>query len=493
MRLHNLFLMSLLMAVVMSCSTKVQDRLVILHTNDLHSQIDPDKDGRGGVSRIKVLVDSVRESVEHVMLVDAGDVVQGTLYYHLYKGEVETAVMNQLGYDVAIMGNHEFDNGMKSLAENQYREMKATRLSTNYDLSSTVLDTLFQPYIIKEVAGRRFGIIGLGLNPQGMISPGKCKGVIYKDPIYVADSVANKLKTGRNVDIVIALSHLGYESEDSTLCTDVNLASSSRYIDIVIGGHTHKVIDPLTADSSVFCIKNAIGHDVIVAQAGSRGAYLGEISIDLKTLKVNSRLIAVDGRLDEAIDPGSEAMLSRYRHMVDSLLSIEVVESLEPLPKDGNGVINLVSDFVKDKGENLCGGKVDLALMNRGGIRNDLPCGIISKGELMMAFPFDNHVVVMEIKGQDLLEAFEKIAQRKHIGISHIDFDRVDTDKTYRIATIDYLAEGGDYLDMLTRGHVISVSEQPLVEDLAEYLSDIKARGCNVNPSTEMRNFPIEK
>ena len=238
---------------------------------------------------------------------------------------------------------------------------------------------------------------------------------------------------------------------------------------------------------------NLDGDSVLIAQAGSRGQYVGEVSIDLKTLEVQSRLIEINSRLDDRIDHEAEAVLAPYRHTVDSLLSIHVVDSEVELPRDGQALVNMISDFIKSKGEELCGKHVDVALMNRGGIRNNLPKGAISKGLLMMAFPFDNYIAVMEIKGKDLIETFEKIAQRNHIGISAIDFDRIDSDKTYRLATIDYLAEGGDYLDPLTRGKEIARSKQPLVEDLVEFLVKFKAEGRRVNPFDEKRNYPIEK
>lgn len=484
---------------LLSCTTKDQNRFVILHTNDLHSQIDPDRDGYGGLLRHKVLIDSVRNEVEQVALVDAGDAVQGTLYYHMYKGEAEAMMMNQLGYDAVILGNHEFDNGLKSMLDNQYSKLNATKLATNYDLSATMLDSIFQPYMIKEVGKRKFAFIGLGLNPKGMISSSKCKGVVYHDPIAITDSIAYELKSKHEVDMVIALSHLGYVSGSDGLCTDEILAKQSRYLDIIIGGHTHLVIDPANVDSSIYRLRNADGKYVLVAQTGSRGAYLGEISIDLETLDAQSKLIAVDGRLDSRIDESVTRVLLPYLAVVDSLLSIEVTESEVELPKNGQQIINLVSDFIKDKGEKLIGEKVDLSMMNRGGIRNDLPQGTISKGDLMMTFPFDNYITVIEVNGKDLKAAFDRIAQRQHISVSGntqvlydadtrvcldiiIDGKKLDENKTYMLATIDYLAEGGDYLESLANGKELARSQFPLIDDLIEYLLGGKIKGMKLNP-----------
>ena len=141
----------------------------------------------------------------------------------------------------------------------------------------------------------------------------------------------------------------------------------------------------------------------------------------------------------------------------------------------------------------MAGIPVDLALMNRGGIRNDLPKGAISKGHLMMTFPFDNYISVVKIGGKDLMNAIDVINRRNHVGISAVDFEYIDTNKTYCLATIDYLAEGGDYLEPLTNGVEIVRSKQPLVDDMVEYLSKFKAEGKCVNPLNEKRNYPKEK
>ena len=476
-----------------SCTTVDDSRFVILHTNDLHSQIDPMADGTGGMLRHEVVVDSVKSRVANVCVVDAGDMVQGTLYYHMYKGRVETMMMNQVGYDIAIIGNHEFDNGMKSLLENQYASLDAEKLVSNYDLRATVLDSLFVPFVIKKAGNRRIAFLGVGLNPKGMISAGKSRGVVYHDAVSVADSMACVMKTEHKADVVVVLSHLGYDAGNSGLADDLTLAARSRYIDIIIGGHTHKVINPVKSDAPIYQVANINGDSVLIAQAGARGQYIGEISIDLKTLKSQSRLIEINSRLDNRIDAETEALLAPYRQTVDSLLSIHVVDSEIELQRDGQAIVNLISDFIKVKGEELSGQSVDLALMNRGGIRNDLPKGAISKGHLMMTFPFDNYISVVEIKGKDLLSAVEIINKRNHVGVSAIDFESIDADKIYRLATIDYLAEGGDYLEPLTRGKEIVRSQQPLVDDLVEFLLKLKAEGRRVNPHNEKRNYPIEK
>lgn len=143
-----------LCAMALSSPHASSEHLVILHTNDTHSQIDPNNKDQGGILRRKVLVDSVRSARQNVMLVDAGDAVQGTLYFSLYGGEVEQKMMNALGYDIQILGNHEFDNGIDELAK-MYAGVNATKLATNYDLSDTKLSSMFRPYTIKQIGDKK--------------------------------------------------------------------------------------------------------------------------------------------------------------------------------------------------------------------------------------------------------------------------------------------------------------------------------------------------
>ena len=167
--------------------------LVILHTNDTHSQIDPDADGMGGVLRRKVLIDSVRKAQPNVLLVDAGDAWQGSLFFTLFDGEVEQKMLNALGYDIQILGNHEFDNGMEALAR-KYQAATPTRLSTNYDFRETPLDSMFVPYVIREIDNRKVGIIAINIDPKGLIDPANCIGLKYENGVEKANATAWFLK-----------------------------------------------------------------------------------------------------------------------------------------------------------------------------------------------------------------------------------------------------------------------------------------------------------
>lgn len=275
------------------------ERLVILSTNDTHSQIVPDAANQGGILRRRALVDSIRGAEKNVLLLDAGDAVQGTVFFNMFRGEVEFAMLDSLGYDAYIMGNHEFDNGMNILS-GFYRKMRTPVLSANYCLDDTPLKGLTQPFIIKEYAGRRIGVVGINLLPKGMIAPENSVGVQYANAAEIADLTAEYLKRVEHVDFVIALTHVGYSGGRDKNPTDNMIVKQSHYIDMVVGGHSHTTIDPSSAKSEPAFIKNVDGRDVLVTQTGSRGRKLGYTAIDLDRMAVECyKLLPVDSRYDD--------------------------------------------------------------------------------------------------------------------------------------------------------------------------------------------------
>ncbi len=484
------------------------DRLVILHTNDTHSQIDPNDSNRGGILRRKVLIDSIRELTPHVVLVDAGDAVQGTLYFSLFGGEVEQKLMNALGYDIQILGNHEFDNGMVALAE-QYAKSEAVKLTTNYDLRGTELDTLFRPYTIKEIGDKKVGFIGINLRPEGMVAEGKYDGVKYLDGLKAANATAWHLKHNERVDMVVALTHVGYRRQPDY--SDLDLAAGSENIDVIIGGHSHTLIDASRPDAPAHRVPNAAGDTVVIAQLGKGGVHLGEIDIDLDTRKITTKVIPVDQRLDSRIDPAAAALLKPYRHSVDSIRAIKIGRATQDFRTSEPGLLNLISDFIADKGQTLIDEPLDMAIMNKGGIRCDMPKGDITKGLVMMMMPFDNRVYILEIKGSDLLEAFDVMATRYGDGVSRgveiafdpetskcisatINGEPIDPERTYRIATIDYLAHGGDYMAPLKRGTVVATSDNVLYDDLITFLvsGPYKKKSKKLAPDNTPRMYPVK-
>ena len=470
MKLPNrLFLLGV--AAVAAGWAAMADELVILHTNDTHSQLDPASNGLGGVARRKVVIDSVRQANDNVILIDAGDAVQGTTYFNIYRGEPEHKVMNALGYDIAIVGNHEFDNGVDELAEN-IKNDSAVWITTNYDLRESPLDSLFERYLIKEVDGRRIGFIAINLDPKGMIAEGNYDGVKYLDAFKAANSTAWHLKHNERVDAVIAVTHIGFDGAPGP--RDIDLAKQSEDIDIIIGGHSHTRLDKPAV------VKNAVGRDVLITQTGSRGATIGEVTIDLDDMTANSKLIAVDSRLDDRVDPDMTELLKPYRQAVDSIMGIKIAKSATAL--EGDRLENLVADYVREIGDRLAD-DVDLAIVNKGGIRRSLPKGDITQGMVIMMLPFDNRVVVVDIKGSDLRDALDVMASRGGDAVSSavdarfdpttgkcvditIDGKPLDPDKTYRLATIDYLANGGDYMAPMTKATAVGRSDKILYDDV---------------------------
>ena len=509
MKFNKPFIVTALAGLLLfsSCSgSKESDHLILLHTNDTHSAIDPDRHGMGGIARRKVLIDSVRGVHENVMLIDAGDAVQGSLYYTLFGGEVERKMMNVLGYDIQILGNHEFDKGMEQLAK-EWRQLNADRLSTNYDFTGSTLEGLFVPAVVRAVGDKTVGFIGINLDPAGIVIEDNYKGVKYIDGLKAANEQAAKLKAD-GADMIIAVTHIGYENEPGY--SDMDIARNSHDIDVIIGGHSHTVIDPADRRSGVptWRVANADGDTIVVMQTGSSGVNLGEIDIDLKTKQVSARLIPVDSRLDDRVSSEIEAMIEPYRRQVAEMRSKEIGHSPYEFERKSPEMVNLMSDFVRIRGAELCGKPVDLSIMNKGGIRNSLTEGTITKGGIIDILPFDNSIVVMDIKGRDLLDNIAVMAAQDGQGVSSnvevlfdpstkavnsatIDGKPINPDKTYRLATIDYLAAGNDYMEPLTRGTMIARSPQVLYEILIDYIAAGKLDQLLATPdrNSRMRSF----
>ncbi len=269
----------LLLIIFLSFSVGIwgQVKLVILHTNDTHSRIEPvpatDKRNAnlGGVERRAAYFDSVRKDNKDVLILDSGDFLQGTPYFNMFKGEVETEVMNLLRYDATTLGNHEFDYGLNTIAS-VARRAKFPIVCTNYDFTGTPVEGLTKPYIILKKGGVRIGIIGIGIQPKGLIASANYEGMRFLAPIPTANQYATLLKEERKCDIVICLSHLGYTD-------DINLAENSHNIDFILGGHSH------TFMKEAKTVKNADGKDIVIFQNGDRGMYIGRLDVELEKTK----------------------------------------------------------------------------------------------------------------------------------------------------------------------------------------------------------------
>ena len=271
---------------------KRKKRLVILHTNDTHSTIEPFPikhskfPNMGGVSKRHTILQKIRSEEEHVLLLDAGDIFQGTPYFNTFNGELEMKLMSLLQYDAATMGNHDFDIGLEGFL-NAQQFANFPFLCANYDFSETILSGKTKAYHIFHKAGIKIGVFGVGVALKGLVSEDKYGKTRYLDPISTANKIASELKS-KGCDLVICLSHLGFEYENKSINSDRKLAAETQNIDIILGGHTHTFFDkPLV-------LKNSKNKDVLINQVGWGGVYLGRIDIDVESGFFQAEKICVD-------------------------------------------------------------------------------------------------------------------------------------------------------------------------------------------------------
>lgn len=263
--------------VLPSMMAKKQKHITILHTNDTHSHIEPfsathsRNPNRGGVARRATLIQQIRKENSNTLLLDAGDIFQGTPYFNYFGGELEFKLMSMLKYDVATIGNHDFDNSIEGLY-NQLPNAKFDFVSANYDFKNTVLDTHVKPYKIMVKEGIKIGIFGLGVELEGLVNKKMYKETAYLDPLEITQDITDELKNVEKCDLIICLSHLGYYYKSNpNKISDLNLAKATKNIDLIIGGHTHTFLPKPTI------VKNSEGKNTLVNQVGAYGLNLGRI------------------------------------------------------------------------------------------------------------------------------------------------------------------------------------------------------------------------
>ena len=278
-------------------------KLTILHTNDVHSRIDPfpmdggRNQGLGGVASRAELIKKIRAEEEHVLLLDAGDIFQGTPYFNIYKGEPEIKAMTAMGYDACTIGNHDFDAGMDNLATQLTRNANFPMLVSNYDFSGTEMENKTIPYKIFRKGKLKIGVFGVGIELQGLVPENLYKQTKYLDPVQKANELADRLKKREDCDMVICLSHLGYQYKTEKKVSDEILAKETGNIDLIIGGHTHTFLD------NPVVIKNKNGNDTIVNQVGFAGIILGRLDFEFSKFSrkkmTNSYSITVSKKTGE--------------------------------------------------------------------------------------------------------------------------------------------------------------------------------------------------
>ena len=270
-----------------SCNIRNKDvKITILHTNDVHSQIEPfpfnhDKyPDRGGFARRANIFKGLLKINPNTLIFDAGDIFQGTPYFNFFQGDLELKLMKKMGYNAATIGNHEFEAGLNRLKKNILNN-NFQFISSNYDFTNTELEGLISKYKIYKKEGIKIGVFGLGIELNGLVNSSLYKETKYYDPVEITQEMTDILKNKENCDLIICISHLGH-SYQNTKISDLKLGSLTSDIDLIIGGHTHTFL------KKPEIIKNLKNRDVIINQVGSNGVYVGKIDFNFSNLDKNS-------------------------------------------------------------------------------------------------------------------------------------------------------------------------------------------------------------
>lgn len=252
-------------------------KLTVLHTNDQHSRIEPfdssysRNPNQGGFARRATLIQQIRSQEKNVLLLDAGDIFQGTPYFNFYGGELEFKLMSMMGYDAATMGNHDFDNGLEGFLK-ALPNAKFPFITSNYDFSNTILDGKTEKYKIFKKDGIKVGLFGVGIELDGLVGKKQYQETKYLNPVEIAQHYADFLRKEKGCDLVICLSHIGYDyRDDADKISDKKLVAQTDNIDLILGGHTHTFLPEPQS------FTNKSGKNVLVNQVGWAGLLLGRI------------------------------------------------------------------------------------------------------------------------------------------------------------------------------------------------------------------------
>ncbi|MDQ0338771.1 2',3'-cyclic-nucleotide 2'-phosphodiesterase (5'-nucleotidase family) [Caldalkalibacillus uzonensis] len=451
------------------------DKVNIIHMNDLHGRVlgDPEK-GEMGLSKIATLINRAREQHEHVFVFDMGDTFHGTNYVNFNQGMAAVEVMNEIGFDAMVPGNHDFNYGLD--------RFKAFAELVDFPLISANIvqngEPILEPYVILETMGKTFAIVGLTSTDTPITThPDNVKGIEFQDEVETAQNYVDKLKD--EVDHIIFITHAG-------LAVDQRIAEEVEGIDLIVGGHSHSTLHT----------PQFIG-DTYVTQAYEYGKHLGSTTM----LFHNGRLIGINGYLwqdsaDIAQDPHVQDILERYKQKADEALQ-EVIGytdryldgARESVRTKETNLGNLIADAMRDMVS------ADIALQNGGGIRASLGPGEITLGDVMEVLPFQNTVVKLLITGGQLEQVLEHSVSRypdQHGGflqVSGLNFtfdpsqppgsrvqdvwingEPLQYDRTYSVATNDFLGSGGDGYTWLAEGELVADTGELLSTALMQYL-----------------------
>ena len=469
-----------------------EKNLVIMHLNDTHGRVEEGKYDGMGYARVKTLVDAEREVNDNVLLIDAGDTIHGTVFAALSRGESIVDIMNTMDYTAMAPGNHDFNYGLDRLEELE-EKMNFEVLASNVEYKENG-NTAFKPYIIKEIDGMKIGILGVSTPETAYkTSPTNVEAVTFTNPIATAKKAVKEL-SDKGVHYIIAVSHLGMD-EDSYY-TSIRLAEEVEGIDLIVDGHSHTTL------------KNGLQlDDTLIVQTGFYDKNLGKVEIAINT----------DGSSDT-----TASLISKDFAMENVAKDAGIVETIQNIKVTNEKITGIVlghSDITLDgerdqvrTGETNLGNLLttsmlkktgaDLAITNGGGIRASINEGQITKGDVISVLPFGNYVVVIEVTGQDVVDAIEngiqsypnargafphidgmtvkfdpsKEAFSRVVEVTMADGEKLDPAKTYTVATNDFMAVGGDQYSSFKGKGVVGE-----YESLEEILSDyINANGVTI-------------
>ena len=451
---------------------------VMLFTNDFHSQIEPMDGGGGGVLRLQALVDSVRTAEPHVLLADAGDLVQGTYYFSLLNGVVEMKMLDMLKYDIRTLGNHEFDKKMNGLGE-MLALSKVPVVASNYDFSNTDLAQYVVPSKILNAGKIKVGFIGLNVRLLNLVNKTACEGVVWQDAVNVADKYAEELRK-QGADIVIALSHLGYEADSDAYYYDKGLAKRTKHIDMIIGGHSHT-----TLRTAVY-VTDLDGDKVPIVQTGSKGLNLGYAKIRLDDKGKPSftyRLIPVDKRLDNRVDATFSSIIeddaAEVKEKMEVKLGYAPYYINRGTPESALG--NLTADGLIWMAKQFHNKTADVAVYNSGGVRANISKGDVTLGDVYAVYPFDNVLSLVTIKGSKLKELLKKVPGSLYVNAGvkivksgssittmTVGGKTISDSQNYTVATIDYISDNDAYTSIFEN----YVDREDSVEMIRDYFGE---------------------
>ena len=500
--------------ILVSCSSNDNPTITIVHTNDTHSQIEPStgKYTRGGVVERSSIIEMIRQDDPSMIYLDAGDMVQGSPYFNIYKGEVEVLAMNQQGLIAATLGNHEFDNGLESLAE-MLSKADFPMLSCNYDCSGTPIEPYVKRSMIIKRNGVKIGLSGVTCDPNGLIFNRNWEGIKFLDPIQEANKVAKELRDEK-CDLVILLSHIGYDDNDAW--GDRNIAINSKNIDIIIGGHSHTNIE------NGYQAINAEGEPVWITQTGGKDYPIGRLIIEMQKssgarnnglrTKYEIKQISIDKIHPDSLDLSGLGVIAKelirpFQDSLQSRMSTVIGYATETMLRNRPQSLlsNFTADALKEIGERFYGRPMDMGIMNFGGLRSDLDKGDVTIGTMFRIYPFENALTILEIKGEYVEKAIKAVAGKKLEAFSGsevvlttknhkteatkilIGGKPIDPQRIYYIATIDYLAEGNDGLSALTNAEKTTNTGVLLRDVMTLKVKELTEEGKNIESQLDNR------